>query len=220
MVIEHGESQELVATATLLVEAMNLQGSRVGTSCYPIAFQKGWGSRIRLEVSKHLGSADCGKTRDWWRWEVFFLQKEFDWLENFEGVSSLGIILNWLFDNPKSRLHTQSEWNVIGLVKMFISTLPSSGLGGLCFEASLLEEYPSVPARKASIFERKYRYACLEFPATFRVLTKTTGPWKEGSQRGFSKFLVLPIGLFRSHQCIFAKARWFNVTFLFPSKWR
>lgn len=24
----------------------------------------------------------------------FFLQKEFDWLENFEGVSSLGIILN------------------------------------------------------------------------------------------------------------------------------
>ena len=33
MVIEHGESQELVATATLLVEAMNLLGSRVGTSC-------------------------------------------------------------------------------------------------------------------------------------------------------------------------------------------
>ena len=43
----------------------------------------------------------------------FFLQKEFDWLENFEGVSSLGIILNWLFDGAGGRLHNQSEWNVI-----------------------------------------------------------------------------------------------------------
>ena len=77
---------------------------------------------------------------------------------------------------------------------MFISTLPSSGLGGLCFEASLLEEYPSVPVRKASIFERKYiDMQVWNFQPRSESSQKLLGLEKKDLKRAFPNSLSSPL---------------------------